>query len=124
MCSSAPWPAPQAWRLCEDAGRNDLVVNFIDKMTTDMREKNPDLAVKIRNWFAVTPAGREFPEGFERLAVEIGALQMAAKDGKGESFQGPDRIRHRLFRETEIYAADPRLLSIRISLFIAEPLYL
>jgi hypothetical protein len=42
-------------------------VNFIDKMTTHIREKNPDLAVKIRNWFAVTPAGREFPEGFERL---------------------------------------------------------
>jgi hypothetical protein len=50
-------------------------VNFIDKMTTHIPEKNPDLAVKIRNWFAVTPAGREFPEGFERLAVEIGALQ-------------------------------------------------
>ena len=32
------------------AKRNDLVVNFIDKMTTDIREKNPDLAVKIRNW--------------------------------------------------------------------------
>jgi hypothetical protein len=62
-------------------------VNFIDKMTTDMREKNPDLAVKIRNWFAVTPAGREFPEGFERLAVEIGALQMAAKDGKANLFK-------------------------------------
>jgi hypothetical protein len=89
MCSSAPWPAPQAWRLCEDGGRNDLVVNFIDKMTTHIREKNPDLAVKIRNWFAVTPAGREFPEGFGRLAVEIGALQMAAKDGEGGSFQGP-----------------------------------
>jgi hypothetical protein len=82
-------------------------VNFIDKMTTHIREKNPDLAVKIRKWFAVTPAGREFPEGFERLAIEIGALQMAAKDGKGGSFQGPDRIRDRLFRETEIYAAGP-----------------
>jgi len=66
------------------AKRNDLVVNFIDKMTTDIREKNPDLAVKIRNWFAVKPEGREFSEGFERLAVEIGALQMAAKDGKAD----------------------------------------
>jgi hypothetical protein len=64
--------------------RNDLVVNFIDKMTTDIREKNPDLAVKIRNWFAVTPEGRPFPEGLERLTVEIGALQMAARDGKAD----------------------------------------
>jgi hypothetical protein len=64
--------------------RNDLVVNFIDKMTTDIRAKNPDLAVKIRNWFAVKSEGREFPEGLERLTVEIGALQMAAKDGKAD----------------------------------------
>lgn len=66
------------------AARNDLVVNFIDKMTNDIREKNPDLAVKIRDWFAVKPEGRPVPEGFERLAVEIGALQMAAKDGKAD----------------------------------------
>lgn len=64
--------------------RNDVVVNFIDKMTTDIRAKNPDLAVKIRNWFAVKAEGRELPEGFERLLVELGALEMAAKDGKAD----------------------------------------
>ena len=64
--------------------RDDLVVNFIDKMTTDIRAKNPDLAVKIRNWFAVKAEGRELPEGFERLLVELGALDLAAKDGKAD----------------------------------------
>ena len=29
------------------AARNDLVVNFIDKMTTDIRGKNPHAAAKI-----------------------------------------------------------------------------
>src|SRR5947207_1167085 len=67
-----------------EATRNDLVVNFIDKMTTDIREKNPDLAVKIRNWFAVSPDGKRLPEGFERLVVELGALEIAAKDGKAD----------------------------------------
>ena len=66
------------------SARDEVVVNFIDKMTTDIRAKNPDLAVKIRNWFAVKPEGLPFPEGFERLAVELGALQMAAKDGKAD----------------------------------------
>jgi soluble cytochrome b562 len=64
--------------------RDDVVVNFIDKMTTDIRAKNPDLAVKIRNWFAVKAEGRELPEGFERLLVELGALDLAAKDGKAD----------------------------------------
>jgi hypothetical protein len=64
------------------ADSSNLVANFIDRMTTDIRAKNPDLAVKIRNWFAVKAEGRELPEGFERLVVELGALELAAKDGK------------------------------------------
>jgi soluble cytochrome b562 len=66
------------------ADSSNLVANFIDKMTTDIRAKNPDLAVKIRNWFAVKAEGRELPEGFERLVVELGALELAAKDGKAD----------------------------------------
>jgi hypothetical protein len=53
------------------SARDDVVVNFIDKMTTDIRAKNPDLAVKIRNWFAVSPDDKRLPEGFERLVVEL-----------------------------------------------------
>src|ERR1700746_3079903 len=63
---------------------SNLVANFIDKMTTDIRAKNPDLAVRIRNWFAVSPDGKRLPEGFERLAVELGALEIAAKYGKAD----------------------------------------
>jgi hypothetical protein len=64
--------------------RDDVVVNFIDKMTTDIRAKNPDLTVKIRNWFAVKAEGRELPERFKRPGVELGALDLAAKDGKAD----------------------------------------
>ena len=63
---------------------SELVAGFIDKMTTDIREKNPDLAVQIRNWFSVTPKGKELPGGFERLVVELLALDGLAKDGKAD----------------------------------------
>jgi soluble cytochrome b562 len=63
---------------------SELVASFIDKMTTDIREKNPDLAVRIRNWFAVTPEGKELPEGFERLVIELGALDKLAKEGRAD----------------------------------------
>jgi hypothetical protein len=60
------------------------VGDFIDKMTTDLRAKNPQLATDIRNWFAVKPAGRPLSEGMERLGVELGALEIQAKDGKAD----------------------------------------
>ena len=33
------------------AERAATVSDFIDKMTTDLRAKNPELATAIRNWF-------------------------------------------------------------------------
>jgi len=58
------------------------VGDFIDKMTTDLRAKNPQLAIDIRNWFAVKPVGKPLSEGMERLGVELGALEILAHDGK------------------------------------------
>jgi hypothetical protein len=60
------------------------VGDFIDNMTTDLRAKNPQLATDIRNWFAVKPAGKPLPGGMERLGVELGALEIQAKDGKAD----------------------------------------
>ena len=60
------------------------VGDFIDKMTTDLRAKNPQLAIDIRNWFAVKPAGKPLSEGMERLGVELGALEIQASTGKAD----------------------------------------
>ena len=64
------------------AGRSACVANFIDKMTTDMRAGNPELAQNIRNWFAVKQPGKPLSEGMERLAAELLTIELQAKDGK------------------------------------------
>jgi soluble cytochrome b562 len=60
------------------------VVNFIDKMTADLRAKNPQLAQDIRNWFAVKPEGKPTSEGMERLFVELTAIELQAREGKAD----------------------------------------
>jgi soluble cytochrome b562 len=60
------------------------VVNFIDKMTADLRAKNPHLAQDIRNWFAVKPEGKPTSEGMERLFVELTAIELQAREGKAD----------------------------------------
>src|SRR5438309_506348 len=40
------------------ADRSAYVADFIDKMTTDLRAKNPELAQSIRTWFAVKVEGK------------------------------------------------------------------
>jgi hypothetical protein len=64
------------------AEKSACIVNFIDKMTTDMRAKNPELAQSIRDWFAVKQPGKPLSEGMERLFIELTAVELQAKDGK------------------------------------------
>src|SRR5260370_33571634 len=66
------------------ADRSAYVADFIDKMTTDLRAKNPELAQSIRTWFAVKAEGKTSSEGMERLNVELGAVEIQAKDGKAD----------------------------------------
>ncbi len=60
------------------------IATFIDKMTTDLREKNPELAQNIRTWFAQKREGKPSSEGMERLFVELTAIELQAKDGKAD----------------------------------------
>jgi len=64
--------------------RAATVSDFIDKMTTDLRAKNPELATAIRNWFAVKQPGKPLSEGMERLTVELGAVEIQARDGRAD----------------------------------------
>jgi hypothetical protein len=66
------------------AEQSATVANYIDKMTTDLRAKNPQLAGDIRNWFAVKAAGKPVSEGMERLYVELTAIDLQARDGKAD----------------------------------------
>jgi soluble cytochrome b562 len=66
------------------ADRSAYVADFIDKMTTDLRAKNPELAQSIRTWFAVKSEGKTSSEGMERLNVELGAVEIQAQQGKAD----------------------------------------
>jgi hypothetical protein len=67
-----------------EAKKGDAIVGFIDKMTTDLRAQNEPLASKIRNWFAVKPAGKATSEGMERLYVELTVIERQAAAGKAD----------------------------------------
>jgi hypothetical protein len=64
--------------------RSAYVADFIYKMTTDLRAKNPELAQSIRTWFAVKSDGKTSSEGMERLNVELGAVEIQAQQGKAD----------------------------------------
>ena len=64
--------------------QSSYVATFIDRMTTDLRAKNPELAQNIRTWFARKRDDKPGSEGMERLYVELGALELQAKDGKAD----------------------------------------
>jgi hypothetical protein len=49
------------------ADRSAYVDDFIDKMTTDLRAKNQELAQSIRTWFAVKPECRTLSEAWSAL---------------------------------------------------------
>jgi len=66
------------------ADRSAYVATFIDKMTTHLRAKNEKTATAIRDWFAVRQEGKPLSEGMERLAVELGAIEIQAKEGKAD----------------------------------------
>jgi hypothetical protein len=67
-----------------DKEQSACVANFIDKMTTDLREKNPVLATDIRNWFAVKADGKPLSEGMEKLAIELATVEIQARDGRAD----------------------------------------
>src|ERR1700680_1010374 len=67
-----------------DKDQSAYVATFIDRMTTDLRVKNPELAQSIRTWFARKRDDKPGSAGMERLYVELGALELQAKDGKAD----------------------------------------
>jgi hypothetical protein len=60
------------------------VANFIDKMSSDIGAKNPQLATAIRDYFSRRQEGKPGSEGVERLYVELTAIELRARDGKAD----------------------------------------
>jgi hypothetical protein len=66
------------------AEQSGYVVNFIDKMASDLGAKNPQLAAGIRDYFSRKMEGKPVSEGMERLYVELTVVELQAKDGRAD----------------------------------------
>jgi hypothetical protein len=66
------------------AEQSAYVVNFIDKMASDLGVKNPQLRDGIRDYFSRRMEGKPLSEGVERLYVELGAVEIQAKEGRAD----------------------------------------
>jgi hypothetical protein len=64
------------------AQQASCVADFVEKMTSDLSEKNPQLAQDIRVWFTAKKPGKRMSEGVERLYVEFAAIDNLAAKGK------------------------------------------
>jgi hypothetical protein len=84
LCALAGATSVADYEKMSEKDSAELVTNFMDKMTTDIRAKNPDLAVQIRDWFAVKQAGKPLSAGAERLLIELGALDKAPSAGRAD----------------------------------------
>ena len=64
--------------------RSVYVVDFVEKSTAGLYEKNPKMAQAIRDWFSRKQDGKPFSEGIEKLGVEMTALDLLAREGKAD----------------------------------------
>jgi len=60
------------------------VVDFVEKSTSGLFEKNPKMAQAIRDWFSREQAGKPYSEGLEKLFVEMTALDLLGREGKAD----------------------------------------
>jgi hypothetical protein len=64
--------------------RATFVVDFVEKSTAGLYEKNPQMAQTIRDWFSKVQDGKPFSEGIEKLGVELTALDLLGREGKAD----------------------------------------
>lgn len=64
--------------------RSEYVISYLEKVTYDLSKVNPVLAKEIKDYFVVTPAGKDFPEGIDKFEIELAALDDRAKQGKAD----------------------------------------
>jgi soluble cytochrome b562 len=64
--------------------QSEYVVSYLEKMTYEIGKTNPALAKQIKDYFVVTPTGKEFPDGIDKFEVELSALDALAKKGKAD----------------------------------------
>src|ERR1700733_4577388 len=72
----------QEFEAMPSAARSEYTVSFLEKMTFDLRQKNPKLAQDIKNYFVRKQADGDTSDGFEDFEAALGAVDNLAKKGK------------------------------------------
>jgi len=74
----------QDFEAMAPADQSVYVVSFLEKMTSDLGQKNPKLAEDIKDYFVRKQPGKPFSEGLEKVSVELFAVDNMAKQGKAD----------------------------------------
>ena len=82
--SSAMAKSVREFEAMPSAARAEYAVNFLEKMTFDLRQKNPKLAQDIKDYFVQKQAGSDTSDGFMDFEAALGAVENLAKQGKAD----------------------------------------
>lgn len=82
--TSALAKSVQEFEAMPSAAQSEYTVTFLEKMTLDLRQKNPKLAQDIKDYFVRKQAGSETSEGFVDFEAALGAVDDLAKKGKAD----------------------------------------
>ena len=84
MPASASAKSVQDFEAMAPADQSAYMIGFLEKMTGDLGQKNPKLAQDIKDYFVRKQPGKPFSEGFEKVSVELVAVDTMAKQGKAD----------------------------------------
>jgi soluble cytochrome b562 len=86
LLTAAPASAKsvQEFEAMAPADQSSYMISFLQKMTFDLSQKNPQLAQTIKDYFVVKQSGKPFSEGLEKVTVELVAIDNLAKQGKAD----------------------------------------
>ena len=82
--TSAYAKSVQDYESMRPADQSAYLINYLDKMISDIGQKNPALAQQIKDYFFVSPPGKPDPEGLFKFHVELAAVDNVAKEGKAD----------------------------------------
>ena|ERR1700733_6856018 len=86
LLTAAPASAKsvQDFEALAPADQSAYVITFLEKMTSDLGQKNPQLAQDIKDYFVRKQPGKPFSEGLEKVSIELFAVDNMAKQGKAD----------------------------------------
>jgi hypothetical protein len=84
LSTPAPAKSVKDFEALPTSEQNAYLISFLEKMTSDIGQGNPELAQGIRDYFGRKQPGKPFSEGLEKVFVELAVLERRAKEGRAD----------------------------------------